>query len=76
MIIIYKRENCAYCPQVMRYLDHIDVPYSVEMAEGDNYTILSQKYGYTVPLVYNDKTDQGMVGYNIAKLRELVGVGQ
>lgn len=76
MIIIYKRENCAYCPQVMRFLDHKGVPYRVEMAEGDTYTILANKYGVTVPLVYNDKTDQGMVGYNIAKLLELVKTGE
>ena len=76
MIVIYKREQCAYCPMVMKYLDHIGVPYRVEKAEGDTYTILSGKYGFTVPLTYNDKTDQGMVGYNIAKLRELVGVGE
>ena len=75
MIVIYKRENCAYCPMVMKYLDHIGVPYRVEMAEGDDYTILSGKYGYSVPLIYNDKTDQGMVGYNIGKLKELVGLG-
>lgn len=72
MIIIYKREGCVYCPQVMKYLDHIHVPYRVEMAEGDTYTSLAGKYGYSVPLVYNDKTDQGMVGYHIAKLKELV----
>lgn len=75
MIIIYKREQCAYCPMVMKYLDHIGVPYRVEKAEGDTYTILAAKYGVTVPLVYNDKTDQGMVGYNIGKLKELVGLG-
>jgi glutaredoxin len=74
MIIVYTRPNCAYCPQVKKYLSHKDVPYRVEEAEGDNYTILSEKYGYTVPLVYNDKTDQGMVGYNIGKLKELVGI--
>lgn len=56
---------------VTKYLTHLNVPYRVEMAEGDNYTKLAARYGVTVPLVYNDKTDQGMVGYNIAKLKEL-----
>lgn len=72
MITIYKTEKCAYCVMVAKYLTHIGVPYRTEMAEGDTYTKLANKYGLTVPLVYNDKTDQGMVGYNIGKLRELV----
>ena len=71
MIFIYKREKCAYCPMVMKYLDHIGVDYRVRDAEGVTYTILAEKYGFSVPLVYNDKTDQGMVGYDIAKLKNL-----
>lgn len=71
MIFIYKRPNCAYCPMVIRYLSHIGVPYRVKEAEGDMYINLSQKFGYSVPLVYNDKTDQGMVGYDIARLKKL-----
>lgn len=57
---------------VMKYLDHIGVPYRVEMAEGDTYTALSALYGVTVPLTYNEDTKKGMVGYSIPKLREIV----
>ena len=74
MIIIYTRENCAYCPQVMKYLKNKGVPYRKEEAEGEQYTILSQQYGYTVPLVYNDESNDGMVGYNIQKLKEIAQI--
>lgn len=57
---------------VMKYLDHIGVPYRVEEAEGDTYATLSQEYGYSVPLTYNEDTKKGMVGYSIPKLREIV----
>lgn len=72
MIFVYTRENCAYCPQVKKFLDHLGVDYRVREAAGVTYTILANKYGVTVPLIHNDKTDQGMVGYNIGKLKELV----
>ncbi len=56
----------------MKYLDHIGVLYRVEEAEGDTYATLSQQYGVTVPLTYNEATKKGMVGYSIPKLREIV----
>lgn len=57
---------------VMKYLDHIGVPYRVEEAEGSTYTILSKQFGYSVPLTYNEDTKKGMVGYSIPQLREIV----
>ena len=59
---------------VAKYLDHVGVPYRFEEAKGDNYVALAKQYGMTVPLVFNDETNAGIVGYNIRKLRELVGL--
>lgn len=70
MITIYKRENCAYCPMVCKYLDKKSVEYEVKEADGKEYLELSKIYGYTVPLVFNGK--DGMVGYNIMKLNMLI----
>lgn len=74
MITVFTTESCAYCKQVRRYLDSKDVPYVVEEATGEAYKRLSAKYGFSVPLIYNSEKDAGMVGYDIAKLKELVGV--
>lgn len=57
---------------VMKYLDHLAVPYRVEEAEGDTYTSLANTYGLTVPLVYNDENKKGMVGYSIPGIRRLL----
>lgn len=74
MITIYKRPGCVYCPQVMKYYDHIKVPYVVAEAEGKEYEYLSTLYGVSVPLVYNSENNIGFCGYNIMKLREVAGV--
>ncbi len=74
MIYIFKRPGCVYCPQVMKYYDHIKVEYEVREAEGDDYAQLSKRFGFSVPLVYNSENGIGFCGYNIAKLREVAGV--
>lgn len=74
MIKIFTRPSCAYCPQVKRYYDSKKVEYTVFEAEGDEYAELSQRFGYTVPLVYNDATGLGMVGFDIMKLKEIAGI--
>lgn len=72
MIHVYTRPSCAYCPMVKKYLDSKGVQYEVHEAEGAEYQALADRYGFTVPLVYNG-TD-GMVGFNIARLKALAGL--
>lgn len=74
MIVIYKTPTCAYCAMVAKYLDVQNVPYRLEAAEGDTYGALAKQYGVSVPLVFNEETKKGMIGFNIAKLKELVGL--
>lgn len=74
MIKIFTRPSCAYCPQVKRYYDSKGVQYQVQEAEGAEYGELSQRFGFTVPLVYNDATDDGMVGFNIIRLKEIAQI--
>lgn len=74
MIKLFKRPGCVYCPQVMRLYDHWKVPYQVLEAEGADYEKLSQQFGFSVPLVFNEETGKGFCGYNIAMLKELAGV--
>lgn len=74
MIKLFKRPGCVYCPQVMKYYDHIGVAYEVLEAEGPEYEQLSKQFGFSVPLIYNDHTGLGMTGYNIQRLREIAGV--
>ena len=74
MITVFKRPNCAYCPMVVKYLTHINVEFHVREAEGEFYNNLAQKFGVSVPLVYNQETGDGMTGYNIARLKEIAGV--
>lgn len=74
MIIIYKTPTCAYCKMVAKYLDHVGVAYRFEEAEGEPYSALAEQYGWTVPLTFNDKTKEGMVGYHITNLRKLIGI--
>lgn len=74
MIKLFKRPGCVYCPQVMRYYDHIGVKYEVLEAEGSEYEDLSNRFGFSVPLIFNPENGQGMTGYNIQRLKEIAGV--
>lgn len=74
MIKIFTRPSCAYCPQVKRYYDHVGVKYEVLEAEGAEYDALSQRFGFTVPLVFNPDNDQGFCGYNIQRLKDVAGL--
>lgn len=74
MILLFKRPGCVYCPQVMKYYDHIGVKYEVFEAEGPDYEKLSQQFGFSVPLIFNDENGEGMTGYNIPRLREIAEV--
>ncbi len=74
MILLFKRPGCVYCPQVMKYYDHIGVKYEVREAEGAEYEKLSGLFGFSVPLIYNEESGKGFCGYNIPMLRELSGV--
>lgn len=74
MILIYKTPTCAYCKQVAKYLDHVGVKYEFRDIDTPDYVDVSHKFGFTVPLVLNTETLDGMVGYNIPRLREIVGL--
>lgn len=74
MIKLFKRAGCVYCPQVMKYYDHIGVSYEVLEATGPEYEQLSKQFGFSVPLLYNPHTGMGFCGYNIQRLKELAGV--
>lgn len=73
MVYVYTRENCAYCPQVKKYLSYKQIPYEERRAEGKKYHELADTYGVTVPLVYNDTNNRGMVGFNIMQLKYVIG---
>jgi len=75
MIRIYTTPTCAYCPMVKKYLDMKSIPYESKDALTDPiYPALANKYGMTVPLIYNTETDQGTVGYNISNLNKIAGL--
>lgn len=74
MITIYTRPQCAYCPMVKKYFDLKKVQYTVKEAEGELYEQLSRMYGYSVPLIYNDQTNDGTTGYNIPILKRIAGL--
>jgi glutaredoxin len=74
LIHIFKTDTCAYCPMVIKYLAKLNVPFEVHQAQGDNYGILADQFGVTVPLIYNDKTETGMVGLDYGRLKVLAGV--
>lgn len=82
MIYIYTRPTCAYCPMVKKYFDMRDVKYKVVDVESHNtspeqleeYVKLANKFGYSVPLVLNKNTGDGMCGFDIARLKKLAGI--
>ena len=74
MIIIYKTPTCAYCKQVCQFLDWKKISYELREAVGDEYSKLLERFGMTVPLIYNTETDNGMVGYDISKILYIVGL--
>lgn len=74
MIKIFKTPTCAYCRQVCQFLDRKGVAYDLEEAEGVQYYQLADKFGMTVPLIYNDETEAGMVGYDIPRIMRVVGL--
>jgi hypothetical protein len=47
------------------------IKYEVKQAEGELYHKLSQRFGASVPLVYNELKDEGMTGYNVVMLLNL-----
>lgn len=55
---------------VQKYLKNKKIPFMTKPAEGVEYSELANKFGFTVPLVFNGK--DGMVGFNIAKLNTLI----
>lgn len=73
MILIFSTPTCVYCRQVKAYLSHKQVAYEERDAFTDPiYPILMQRFGMTVPLIYNDETDRGTIGYNIANLNSVI----
>lgn len=72
MIKIYSRKGCAYCPLVAKYLDILGAEYSVVEAEGDEYRTLANEHGVNVPLTVNTETGKAFMGWNPAKIKELV----
>lgn len=71
MILIYSTPTCAFCVQVKKYLDKVGVAWEERDALTDpNYPDLANRFGMTVPLVYNGI--DGMVGWNITRLKELL----
>lgn len=75
MILIFSTPTCVYCKQVKRYFDMKGVGYEERDAFTDPaYPDLMKRFGMTVPLVYNDELDRGMIGYNITQLRTIAGL--
>lgn len=76
MIIVYTRENCAYCPGVKKYLERLGVEF--EERNGDpadaTYQLYAQKYGVSVPLVVNTVHEQGVTGNNFGRIKEIVSL--
>lgn len=76
MILVYTRENCAYCPGVKRYLNEI-LKVDFEERDGDpqdsEYMNWVAKFGQSVPLVINTDTDQGITGNNFGRIKQIVG---
>lgn len=75
MILVYTREGCAYCPGVKQYLSQI-LKVDFEERNGDpadaEYMDFAQKFGSTVPLVVNTETDQGVVGNQFGRIKQVV----
>ena len=70
-LIIYSTPTCAYCKQTKIYLDKKNVPYEERSAlTAPEYPELANKYGFSVPLVYNGST--GFVGWQLDKLNAMI----
>ena len=72
MVKIFTRPQCAYCPQVKKYLDNKGIPYETFEAEGEEYETIANQFGFSVPLIYNGQ--DGMTGFDIGKLNRLLGL--
>lgn len=73
MILIYSTPTCVYCKQVKKYLDHKQIAWEERDAfTAPEYPTLMERFGMTVPLIYNDTADRGMVGYDIGKINALI----
>lgn len=73
MIIVYTGNNCAYCKQTKKYLDHFNKDYlevNVDEDEEVNREYLKQISGQmSVPVIVKDK--KIIVGYKPAELAKL-----
>lgn len=73
MILIFSTPTCAYCKQVKHYLDYKKIEWEERDAYTDPaYPQLMARFGMTVPLVYNTKTDKGTIGYDISRINQTV----
>lgn len=73
MILIFSTPTCAYCKQVKQFLDRKQIKWEERDAFTDpEYPALLERYGMTVPLVYNTVTDKGTIGYDISRLLGVV----
>lgn len=73
MIIIYATQACSWCGQVQKFLERNHIDYEKIMLD-ENLELwhkISKQVGSTnVPVTMNG--DRFVVGYNIAKLKELI----
>ena len=74
MIFIYKTQHCPYCQQVARYLDTKGKKYEfIDITDDHARRLELQRItgATTVPITFKGK--KFVVGYNIGKLKELIG---
>jgi len=67
---LFSRPTCAPCATLKHYLKRKGVTYIEKPAEGDEYALYAQKYGFTVPLLIKD--DKAVVGLNMRAINELL----
>lgn len=73
MLLIFSRPNCAFCSQTKKYLDSLGVKWEERSAlDHQDYPALANLFGFTVPLIFNPEKNDGMVGWNIRRLKELI----
>lgn len=74
MIKLFTRPTCSYCPTVKKYLTNKNKQFTEHLADGEEYEKLAQKYGVSVPLIYNEETQDGTTGFNISILNRVAQI--
>lgn len=72
-IILYTREGCAYCPLVKKYLTNKKINFEIKDASGSEYEAHAKDVGFNVPLTVNTETNAKVMGWDVARLNQLIG---